>query len=59
VGPNFDLFDLSGRPKLVSSGPVLDVLMCVGAINSNGRLFLTANGSGLQASMAFGEEAAP
>lgn len=59
VGPNFELIDLSGQPKLVSSGPVLDVLMCIGAIVSNGRLFLTANGSGLQASMAYGDEAAP
>jgi outer membrane protein assembly factor BamB len=51
IGSNFDLFDLSQSPRLVSSGPQLDVLMCVGAIASNGRLFLTANGSGLQASM--------
>ena len=51
IGSNFDLFDLSGPPTLVSSGPQLDVLMCVGAIMSNGRLFLTTNGSGLQASM--------
>ncbi len=51
VGPNFDIFDLSGPPALISSGPQLDVLMCVGAFCSNGRLFLTTNGSGLQASM--------
>jgi outer membrane protein assembly factor BamB len=53
IGPNFDLFDLSQpqSPALVSSGPQLDVLMCVGAITSNGRLFLTTNGSGLQACM--------
>jgi outer membrane protein assembly factor BamB len=51
IGSNFDLFDLSGPPRMVSSGPQLDVLMCVGAIASNGRLFLTTNGSGLQASM--------
>ena len=51
IGSNFDLFDLSqpSAPSLVSSGPQLDVLMCVGAIASNGRLFLTTNGSGLQA----------
>ncbi|MGQ9576277.1 MAG: outer membrane protein assembly factor BamB family protein [Thermoguttaceae bacterium] len=55
IGPNFDLFDLSGRPELVCSGPQLDVLMCVGALVSNGRLFLTTNGSGLQASMGWGE----
>lgn len=51
VGPNFDLFDLSRSPSLVSSGPQLDVLMCVGAFASGGNLFLTTNGSGLQASM--------
>ena len=55
IGSNFDLFDLSGPPTLVSSGPQLDVLMCVGAIMSSGRLFLTTNGSGLQASMRCGE----
>jgi outer membrane protein assembly factor BamB len=52
IGSNFDLFDVSESPKLVSSGPQLDVLMCVGAFASNGRLFLTTNGSGLQACMA-------
>ena len=51
VGPNFDLFDLSGEPALISSGPQLDVLMCVGAFASGGNLYLTTNGSGLQASM--------
>jgi len=54
VGPNFDLFAMSPSPALVSSGPQLDVLMCVGAFASNGRLFLTTNGSGLQASMTDG-----
>ncbi len=51
IGPNFDLFDLSDKPTLVSSGPQLDVLMCVGAFASGGRLYLTTNGSGLQACM--------
>jgi outer membrane protein assembly factor BamB len=57
VGPNFDVFDLSGEPRLISSGPVLDVLMCVGGMVSNGRVFYTTNGSGLQASLCYGEEA--
>jgi hypothetical protein len=35
----------------------VDVLQCVGAHLSNGRLFYTANGSGLQLSMNHGEEA--
>jgi outer membrane protein assembly factor BamB len=52
AGSNFDLVNLSPAPGLVSSGPQLDVLMCVGAFASNGRLFLTTNGSGLQACMA-------
>jgi glucose dehydrogenase len=52
IGSNFDMFDLSRSHELVSSGPQFDVLMCVGAMASNGRLFLTTNGSGLQASMA-------
>lgn len=52
IGSNFDLFDLSSSSAhLVSSGPQFDVLMCVGAFASDGRLFLTTNGSGLQASM--------
>jgi outer membrane protein assembly factor BamB len=55
IGSNFDLFDLSRSSELVSSGPQLDVLMCVGAIASNGRLFLTTNGAGLQACMAGAE----
>ncbi len=55
IGPNFDLIDTARPRELVSSGPQLDVLMCVGAVMSNGRLFLTANGSGLQASMTCGE----
>ena len=54
VGPNFDLIDPARPQEMVSSGPQLDVLMCVGAVMSNGRLFLTANGSGLQASMTCG-----
>jgi len=58
VGPNFDLFTLSPAPALVSSGPQFDVLMCVGAFASNGRLFLTTNGSGLQACMGPVEEKA-
>ncbi|MCH5376251.1 MAG: PQQ-binding-like beta-propeller repeat protein, partial [Planctomycetes bacterium] len=52
IGPNFDVFELSDTPSLISSGPQLDVLMCVGAFASGGRLFLTTNGSGLQACMA-------
>ena len=58
LGPNFDIFDLSKGGKKIHCGPALDVLMCVGCFASNGRLFLTTNGGGLQASMLCGEEAA-
>ena len=58
LGPNFDVFDLNKGGKKIHCGPALDVLMCVGCFASNGRLFLTTNGGGLQASMLCGEEAA-
>jgi outer membrane protein assembly factor BamB len=57
LGANMDLYDLSRDCALVSTGPGIDVLVCVGAIASNGRIFYTANGSGLQASMVCGREA--
>lgn len=49
LGANMDLIDLSGDNKLVSTGPPLEPRECVGAIVSNGRLFYTAQASGLQA----------
>ncbi|HEX7896697.1 MAG TPA: PQQ-binding-like beta-propeller repeat protein [Planctomycetota bacterium] len=59
LGSNLDLIDASdpGAPRLASTGPRLDMSECVGATVSNGRIFYTANGSGLQASLAWGEEA--
>lgn len=57
LGANLDIYDLSRDFSLVSTGPTLDVLLCVGAINSNGRIFFTTNGGGLQASLAYAEEA--
>ena len=57
LGPNMDAIDTVRENELVSTGPAVDVLQCVGAQLSNGRLFYTANGSGLQLSMSFGEEA--
>jgi outer membrane protein assembly factor BamB len=50
VGPNMDLIDVSRGNELVSSGPPVDVIECVGAIVSNGRVFYTAHGSGIQCS---------
>jgi hypothetical protein len=58
VGPNMTLFDLSKENRLVASGPAADVLLCVGAFVSNGRLFQTTNGGGTQLSYSYGAEAA-
>jgi outer membrane protein assembly factor BamB len=58
LGCNLDLIDLSDSNKLVSSGPAVDSRECVGAVVSNGRLFYTAQATGLQLSALYGEEAA-
>lgn len=54
LGSNLDIFDLSdpARAGLVSTGPRLDWSECVGATVSNGRVFYTAHGGGLQISLA-------
>lgn len=58
LGANMDVRDISGGgDELVSTGPALDPSQCVGAIVSNGRMFYTSHGSGLQASQVFGAEA--
>jgi len=57
LGPNMDMIDASDSNKLVSTGPCVDVRECVGAIVSNGRMFYTSQGSGLQVSQVFGAEA--
>jgi len=59
LGPNLDLFDFSDPQdvKLVSCGPPVDLLVCLGAFVSNGRIFHTTNGTGLQCSAVYGEEA--
>jgi hypothetical protein len=57
IGSNMDLIDTADGNRLLSTGPAVDVLQCVGAHIANGRLFYTANGSGLQLSMSYGEEA--
>jgi outer membrane protein assembly factor BamB len=62
VGPAMDLYDLSDLEhiRLLSSGPRLDPSECIGACISNGRMFYTGHGAGLQACQAFvGEPAAP
>lgn len=59
LGANMDLYDTSDVEdiKLVSTGPAMDPSQCVGAIVSNGRIFYTAHGSGLQVSQACGLKA--
>src|SRR5690606_8288145 len=57
LGANMDVWDTTDGIELVSTGPAVDVLQCVGAFVSNGRLFYTANGGGIQLSMVCGEEA--
>ena len=43
--------------ELLSTGPAVDPSQCVGAIVSNGRIFYTSHGSGLQISQVYGAEA--
>ena len=59
VGANADLIDVTDPKniKLVSTGPGVDPSDCVGAVVSNGRLFYTGHGSGLQLSYTYGSEA--
>ena len=48
LGSNMDLVDLADGNKLVYSGPPWN-RECVGCVVSNGRIFYTAQASGLQA----------
>lgn len=59
LGPNLDVHDLSNISdiKLVSTGPRLDPSECVGAVVSNGRIFYTCHGGGLQVCQVYGAEA--
>jgi outer membrane protein assembly factor BamB len=57
LGCNMDLIDLSAGNRLVATGPAVDSRECVGAVVSNGRLFYTAQASGLQVSEVYGDEA--
>jgi len=58
LGPNMDIIDISNGNKLISSGPGVDVRECVGAVASNGRIFYTSQGSGLQVCQVCGTKAA-
>jgi outer membrane protein assembly factor BamB len=65
LGPSMDVCELTavgGRApcthgRLLSTGPRLDPSECIGACVSNGRIFFTGHGGGLQASLLYGEEA--
>jgi len=57
VGCNLDLLDTSDGVRLVSTGPALEPRECIGGIVSNGRIFYTAQASGLQACDVYGPEA--
>lgn len=59
-GANLDVFDLSdfGDVRLVATGPRLDVSECNAAVVSNGRIFTTGQGAGVQVGQVYGREAA-
>ncbi len=54
---NLNIREFSPDSKLVHAGPAIDVLECVGGFVSNGRVFYTANGGGLQTGLLCGSEA--
>ena len=58
-GANLDVFDLTdpGNVRLIATGPRLDS-ECNAAVVSNGRIFTTGQGSGVQVGQLFGREAA-
>ena len=59
LGPAMDFYELTADAdaRLLSTGPRLDPSECIGACVSNGRIFYTGHGAGLQASQLYGEEA--
>jgi hypothetical protein len=59
LGPALDVINISNPNaiRLESSGPRMDPSECVGACASNGRIYYTGHGGGLQACMICGEEA--
>jgi len=58
LGSNMDIYDLSNLNdiKLLSSGPRLDPSECIGTVVSNGRIYYTCHGGGLQVSQVCGAE---
>ncbi|HUS90955.1 MAG TPA: PQQ-binding-like beta-propeller repeat protein, partial [Phycisphaerae bacterium] len=59
IGANTDLIDVSQGNRLISTGPPVDGRDCVGGVVSNGRIFYTAQASGLQLSQVSGAGTAP
>ncbi len=57
LAANLNIHDFSKDCPLIYAGPTIDVLECVGGFVSNGRIFQTTNGGGLQASLICGDEA--
>ena len=59
LGSNMDVHDLSdvNNIRTISTGPRLDPSECIGAVVSNGRVFYTCHGGGLQACQICGNEA--
>jgi len=59
LGSNMDVYDLSdlNNIRTISTGPRLDPSECVGAVVSNGRVFYTCHGGGLQVCKVCGMEA--
>ncbi|UCG47255.1 MAG: PQQ-binding-like beta-propeller repeat protein [Phycisphaerales bacterium] len=57
LGPNLNIHEFAPGGRLVYAGPSIDVLQCVGGFVSNGRIFYTTNGGGMQASLVYGEQA--
>jgi len=57
LSANMNIHEFSPGGKLVYAGPSIDVLQCVGGFVSNGRVFYTTNGGGLQAALLCGAEA--
>ena len=56
LGSNMDVYDLSdlNKVKLISSGPRIDPSECIGTVVSNGRIFYTCHGGGLQVGLVCG-----
>jgi outer membrane protein assembly factor BamB len=60
LGTNMDVIDLSDidNIQLISTGPPLDIAGCIGPVVSNGRMFYTSAGAGMQACQVYGKQAA-